>query len=102
VDFLKSLVKTLESVQNILEKYPELELQDNLAEQAKAMKNAIKAFEKKIEKYHLSLGAETNRREVKRIPREVQFALSIDVKELRVAVTQPFLILVIWINQQTP
>jgi hypothetical protein len=70
-----------------------LELKDNLAEQAKAMKNAIETFEKKIDKYELSLGVETNRKKTKRIPREVQFALSVDVKELRVAVTQPFHIL---------
>jgi len=38
VEFLKSLVMTLESIQTVLEKYPELELKENLAEQANAMK----------------------------------------------------------------
>jgi hypothetical protein len=72
-----------------------------LTEQAKAMDNAIEAFKKKIDKYDLSLGMESSRRKAKRIPREVQFALSADVKELRVAVTQPFLIMGFWVNQQT-
>jgi hypothetical protein len=100
VEFIKSLVKTLESVQTIPERYPDLEWKDNLTEQAKAMDNAIEAFKKKIDKYDLSLGMESSRRKAKRIPREVQFALSADVKELRVAVTQPFLIMGFWVNQQ--
>jgi hypothetical protein len=101
VEFIKSLVKTLESIKTIFEQCPDLEWKDSLAEQAKAMNNAIEVFKKKIEKYDLSLGVESSRRKSKRIPREVQFALSADVKELRVAVTQPFQVMGFWVNRQT-
>jgi hypothetical protein len=65
------------------------------------MKNVIETFKKKIEKYDLSLGSATSRGKARRIPREIQFALLVDAKEPRTAITQPFAILSFWANQQT-
>ena len=100
-EFIQNLVKTLEGLKVFLEKNPEIECKDNLVEQADAMKHALEAFKKKIEKYDLSLGSATIRGKARRIPREIQFALLVDVKELRTAATHPFVILSFWVSQQT-
>lgn len=99
--FLTSLSKTLSSLQNLLSQNPSLSFKDDIAHHAILMKNAVEEFENRIKKYDLSLGEGSVRKKARSIPREVQFALLEDVKELRVAVTQPFLILEFWVNQQT-
>lgn len=70
-----------------------------MIEQAEWLKAAIEIF-KKLDKYDLSLGADTERRKARRIPREIQFALSDQVKELRAAISQPHMVLGVFIGLQ--
>lgn len=64
-----------------------------MAEQGKNMEAAIGKFRGKIEKYERSLGEDTDRKKTRRVPREIQFALSDRVKELHAQVTQPQVVL---------
>lgn len=103
VTFLNSVSRTLNGIGDLLQANPNLRWEADLTEQGKILRSAIKAFEQKIEKYNKSLGVDTQRQKARRIPREVQFALflSDQVKELRTAITQPQLILDVFINLQT-
>jgi hypothetical protein len=101
VTFLTALGKTLSGLQVVLKNNPGLEWEAGLLEQANTLTSSVEDFKKKIAKYDLSLGADTERRKARRIAREVQFALSDRVKELRIAITQPQLVLDVFINLQT-
>ncbi|KFY27092.1 hypothetical protein V491_01039 [Pseudogymnoascus sp. VKM F-3775] len=101
LSFLVSVEATLRGLETISASNPDLTLNDELVEQARLLKSAVDDFRKKVDKYDLSLGADSDRRKVRRIPREVQFALSETIKELRAAIIQPQLVLDICINLQT-
>jgi hypothetical protein len=64
------------------------------------LKAAVGDFKKKIDKYDLSLGADTERRKARRITGEIRFALSVQVKELRAAISQPQMVLGVFIGLQ--
>lgn len=74
-----------------------MEWEPELIEQVQKSKSAVEDF-KKIDKYDLSLGVDPERKKAMRIPREVQFALSDQVKELRIAISQPQVILDVFIS----
>jgi len=101
IAFLTSVEKTLKGLQTIADQFPDSEWEEELQEQAKNLKSAVDDFHQKIAKYDLSLGSSSDRRKVRRIPREIQFALSDRVKELRKAITQPQLVLDVFINLQS-
>jgi hypothetical protein len=100
VDFLNGVGKTLTGIQTILQNNPNLKWEPELIEQAERLKAAVEIFKKKIDKYDLSLGADTERKKARRIPREIQFALSDQVKELRAAISQPQIVLGVFIGLQ--
>jgi hypothetical protein len=103
VTYLNSITRTLNGLEELLQNNPNLRWETDLAEQGNILRSVIEDFDKKIKKYDNSLGAETERKKARRVPREVQFALflSDQVKELRTAITQPQLILDVFINLQT-
>jgi len=101
IGFLTSVEKTLKGLNAIVDQYPDLEWEAELQEQAKNLKSAVDDFHQKIAKYDRSLGSSSDRKKARRIPRELQFALSDRVKELRKAITQPQLILDVFINLQS-
>lgn len=61
--------------------------ESELVEQADIVKAAVEESRKKIFKYDLSLGADTERVRASRIVREIQFAVSDEANELRLAVS---------------
>jgi hypothetical protein len=93
VNFLTSIEQMLRGLETLLLEHPNLRWEAELKEQGNNIKAAIKSFTRKIEKYNSSLGEGTNRSKARRMPREVQFALSDQVKELRAHVTQPQVVL---------
>lgn len=101
LSILKSIEATLRGLETIAASNPGLVLNVQLAEQARLLKSAVDDFRKKVEKYDLSLGSDSNRRKVRRIPREVQFALSEKIRELQTAIIQPQLVLDVCINLHT-
>ena len=101
LSFLTSVEATLRGLETIVASNPDLALNDELVKQARLLKSAVDDFRKKVDKYDLSLGSDSGRRKVRRIPMEVQFALSEKIKELRTAITQPQLVLDVCINLQT-
>ena len=101
LSFLTSVEATLRGLETIVASNPDLTLNDEMVEQARLLKSALDDFRKKVDKYDLSLGSGSTRRKVRRIPREVQFALSEKIKELRTAIIQPQLVLDVCINLQT-
>lgn len=100
VDFLNSIGKTLNGVQEVLQSNPNLKWEPELIGQAEVLKSAVETFKKKVDKYDLSLGADTERKKARRIPREIQFALSNQVKELRAAISQPQIVLGVFLGLQ--
>jgi len=60
---------------------------DELVEQAGLLKSAVDDFKTKVDKYDLLLGSASERKKARRVLREVQFALSDKVKELRIEIT---------------
>lgn len=86
VKFLTGLEKTLTGIQTILQQNPNLKWEQEMIGQAESLKSAVKDFKKKINKYDLSPSEDTKRKKTRRIPREIQFALSDQVKELRAAI----------------
>jgi len=101
VAFLTSVETTLRGLEAILAGNPDLAWKVELVEQAGLLKSAVDDFRRKVDKYDLSLGSSSERKKARRIPREVQFSLSDQVKELRTAITQPQLVLDVFINLQT-
>jgi molecular chaperone DnaK (HSP70) len=101
VAFLTSVKTTLRGLEVIVTNNSDLTWKDELVEQAGLLKSAVDDFRKQVDKYDLSLGSESERRKARRIPKEIQFALSEKIKELRVAITQPQLVLDVFINLQT-
>jgi hypothetical protein len=101
LSFLTSIEATLRGLETIFASNLNLTLNDELVEQARLLKSAVDDFRKKVDKYDLSLGSDSDRGKVRRIPREVQFALSEKIEELRTAIIQPQLVLDVCINLQT-
>ena len=64
-------------------------------------KATVENPKKKIDKYDLSLGADTERRKARQIPREIQFALLDRVKELRAAISQLQMVLGVFVGLQS-
>ncbi len=61
----------------------ELKWQNELAGQAGRLQDAVGEFRRRISKYEAALSAESERKKARRIPKEIQFALSDRVKELK-------------------
>ena len=101
IAFLTSVETTLRGLDTIVATNPDLTWKAELVEQAGLLKSALDDFKTKVDKYDLSLSSASKRQKARRIPREVQFALSDKVKELRIAITQPQLVLDVFINLQT-
>jgi hypothetical protein len=101
IAFLTSVETTLRGLDTIIATNSDLTWKAELVEQAGLLKSAVDDFKTKVDKYDLSLGSVTQRNKARRIPREVQYALSDKVKELRIAITQPQLVLDVFINLQT-
>lgn len=97
IAFLTSVETTLRGLDTIIANNPDLTCKAELVEQAGLLKSAVDDFKTKVEKYDQSLGSASERKNA-RIPREVQFALSDKFKELRVAITQPQLVLDVSLN----
>jgi hypothetical protein len=98
--FITGVGKTVTGIRTILQANPDLVWEADLAEQATNLKTAVEEFHKKVKKYDASLGIDTKRAKIKRIPKEIQFALVGHVNELRVEVTQPQQVLDVFINLQ--
>jgi hypothetical protein len=101
VPFLESVHKTLAGIRFIVENNPNLTCEANLIEQVEIVRSEVGKFEKKIAKYKSSLGTDSTRWRVRTIPREVQLALSSSVKELQRDISQPQLVLNVFISLQT-
>ncbi|KAF8847161.1 hypothetical protein BDZ45DRAFT_733775 [Acephala macrosclerotiorum] len=101
IAFLTSVETTLRGLNTIVATNPDLTWKDELVEQAGLLKSAVDDFKTKVDKYDLSLGSASERKKARRILREVQFALSDKVKELRIVITQPQLVLDVFISLQT-
>jgi hypothetical protein len=103
VTYSSSVSKTLSRIQTLLQNNPNLLWEADLVQQGNILKSAIGDFVKKINKYDKSIGVDTQRQKARRVPREDQFALfcSDQVKELRTAITQPQLVLDLFISLQT-
>jgi hypothetical protein len=101
IAFLGSIETTLRGLETIVVTNRNLTWKAELVEQAGLLKSAVDDFKTKVDKYDLSLGSASVRTKTRKIPREVQFALSDKVKELRIAITQPHLVLDVFINLQT-
>jgi hypothetical protein len=101
IAFLTSVETTLRGLDTVVVTNPDLTWKAELVEQGRLLKSAVDDFKTKVDKYDLSLGSASERKKARRIPREVQFALSDKVKELRIAITQPQLVLDVFINLQT-
>jgi hypothetical protein len=95
VNFLTSIEKTLRGLETLLRENPNLKWEAELVEQGNNLKDAITKFKDKIEKYDRSLREDSEWKKAKRVPREIQFAVFVSdqVKELRVQVTQPQIVL---------
>jgi hypothetical protein len=95
VSFLTSIEKTLRGLETLLRENPNLKWEAELVEQGNNLRDAVTKFKDKIEKYEQSLGEDTERKKARRVPREIQFAVFVSdqVKELRVQVMQPQVIL---------
>lgn len=100
-NFLDSLAKTLTGVKTVLADNPNVKWESELIEHADIVKAAVENFRKKIEKYDLPLSVDTKRKKPRRIAREIQFALSDNVKELKAAVSYPQSVLGVFINLQS-
>ena len=101
VQFLESVHKTLAGILFIVENNPDLPCEANLIEQVDIVKAAVGNFDKKIAKYKPSLGVDSTRRRLRTVPREIQLALSSSVKELHRDISQPQLVLNVFISLQT-
>jgi len=101
INFLNSIEKTLRGLETLLREHPKLNWEGELKEQRNNLKVAIESFKVKFDKYGPSLGEDSGRSKARKVPRAIQFALMDDVKELRVAISQPQLVLDVFINLQT-
>ena len=100
VDFPNSVKKTLTGPQAVLQSNPDLQWESELIEQGELLKSACENFKMKIDKCNLSLAMDTERKNARRAAREVQFALSSQTKELRAVITQPQIVLGVFLNLQ--
>lgn len=91
--FLTSLDKTLTGLTTILQRNPGLQWETELIEQGSNLRTSIEAFDTKIKKYDLSLNAASERKKARKIPREIQYALSGEVKEFKGKVLQSQMLL---------
>jgi hypothetical protein len=100
IDFLSSIEKSLNGIKKLLDENADLTWGSELNEQVVHVKAAVERFRAKIDKYELSLGADSSRSTARKIPRKVQFALMADVKDFRNAILQSQIILDGFVNLQ--
>jgi hypothetical protein len=70
IDFLSSIEKPLNGVKKLLDENADLTWESELNEQVVRVKAAVEKFRAKIDKYDLSLGADSSRPTARKIPRK--------------------------------
>jgi hypothetical protein len=101
VAFLESLDTTLVGLDRLTTEHSGLEWEEPLVEQGKTLKSAVDSFRGKIEKYDQSLSSDSDRKKTRKIPREVQYALSEEIKDLKTAISRPQQVLNTFVDMQT-
>jgi hypothetical protein len=89
VEFLKGVETTVQGVETILQKDPDLSFQADFREHATTLMTAVTRFREKTEGYDTSLGVNATTSGAKKTWKKIKLLLFGHIEELKVAISYP-------------